>query len=183
MTEKTLRKHIWESANYAGLALGIVSIIYMYISKVVGTSGMSTGTMVLITTPLWIVKFAGCIFLMKFFMKKFYSDHPQADNRDIFRMGVATALLSAFFYSALQFIDMVYISPEVYTNEIELAMQQYSSVMDSNSRNMMKSMIDHLPQLQFVWNLIYCFSFGTILSAILSRNIGNQDPFADYKSE
>jgi hypothetical protein len=183
MKEKTLRKDIWESANYAGLALGLVSVIYMYISKAVGTSGMSTGTMVLVATPLWIAKFAGCIFLMKFFMKKFASAHPEADNKDIFRMGAATALLSAFFYSALQFVDMVYISPEVYTNEIELAMQQYSSVMDSNSRNMMKSMIDHLPQLQFVWNLIYCFSFGTILSAILSRNIGNQDPFADYKPE
>lgn len=183
MTEKTLRKDLWESAGYAGLALGLVSIIYMYINKAVGTSDMSLGTMLLIITPAWIAKFAGCIFLMKFFMKKFLGTHPQSSNKDIFRMGVAMALLSAFFYSAIQFIDMVYITPELYAEQYKLAMQQYSSVMDSNSRNMMQQLIDNLPQLQFVWNLIYCFAFGTILSAILSRNIPSQDPFADYKPE
>jgi hypothetical protein len=183
MTEKTLRKEMWQAAGYAGLALGLVSIIYMYINKAIGSSSMSPGTMVLITTRLWIAKFAGCIFLMKLFMKRFLSAHPQASNKDTFRMGTATALLSAFFYSAIRFVDMVYITPDLYAAQYEIAMQQYSSMMDSNSRNMMKSLIDHLPQLQFVWNLIYCFSFGTILSAILSRNIGNQDPFADYKPE
>ena len=183
MTEKTLRKDLWESAGYAGLALGLISIIYMYINKAIGASDMSTGTMVLATTPLWIAKFAGCIFLMKFFMKRFITTHPEANNKDSFRMGVATALLSAFFYSVIQFTDMVYISPDLYAAQYEIAMQQYSSMMDSNSRNMMKSFIENLPQFQFVWNLIYCFAFGTVLSAILSRNIPGQDPFADYKPE
>ena len=114
MTEKTLRKDLWESAGYAGLALGLISIICMYINKAIGASDMSTGTMVLATTPLWIAKFAGCIFLMKFFMKRFITTHPEANNKDSFRMGVATALLSAFFYSVIQFTDMVYISPDLY---------------------------------------------------------------------
>jgi hypothetical protein len=183
MTEKTLRKDLWESAGYAGLALGLVSVIYMYINKAIGLSGMSAGTMVMAVMLPWIAKFVGCIFLMKFFMKKFFASHPQAGNKDIFKMGVATALLSAFFYSAIQFIDMVYITPELYAEQYKLAMQQYSSVMDSNSRNMMQQLIDNLPQLQFVWNLIYCFAFGSILSAILSSNIPSQDPFADYKPE
>jgi hypothetical protein len=62
-------------------------------------------------------------------------------------------------------------------------MQQYSSMMDSNSRNMMKKFIEILPQFQFVWNLLYCFVYGMVLSAILSRNIPSQDPFADYKPD
>ena len=183
MTEKTLRKEMWEAAGYAGLALGLVSIIYMYINKAIGSSSMSPGTMVLITTPLWIAKFAGCIFLMKLFMKRFLSAHPQASNKDTFRMGTATALLSAFFYSAIMFVDMVYITPDLYAAQYEIAMQQYSSMMDSNSRNMMKKFIEMLPQFQFVWNLLYCFVYGMVLSAILSRNIPSQDPFADYKPD
>ena len=183
MIEKTLRKDLWESAGYAGLALGLVSIIYMYISKAVGLSGMSVGMMTLAITPLWIAKFAGCILLMRFFMKRFSAAHPEAANKDTFRMGAATALLSAFFYSAIQFVDMVYITPDLYADQYETAMQQYSAAMDANSRNMMKNFIEILPQFTFVWNLIYCFVYGTVLSAILSRNIPSQDPFADYKPE
>lgn len=179
MKEKTLRKDLWESAGYAGLALGLVSIVYMYINKAVGLSGMSTGMMMLAVMLPWIAKFIGCILLMKFFMKKFFAAHPESTNKDTFRMGMATALLSAFFYSAIQFVDMVYINAAQY----ETAMQQYSAEMDSNSRNMVKNFIEILPQFTFVWNLIYCFVYGTVLSAILSRNIPSQDPFADYKPE
>lgn len=183
MKEKTLRKDLWESAGYAGLALGLVSIVYMYINKAVGLSGMSTGMMMLAVMLPWIAKFIGCIILMKFFMKKFFASHPEATNKDTFKMGVATALLSAFFYSAIQFVDMVYITPDLYAAQYETAIQQYSAAMDSNSRNMMKNFIEILPQFTFVWNLIYCFVYGTVLSAILSRNIPSQDPFADYKPE
>jgi hypothetical protein len=183
MTEKTLRKDLWEAAGYAGLALGLVSIAYMYINKAIGLSGMSAGMTMLAITPLWIAKFAGSIFLMKFFMKRFFAAHPEANNKDIFRMGTVTALLSAFFYSAIMFIDMVYITPDLYTAQYEMAMQQYSSMMDSNSRSMMKNFIEILPQFQFVWTLLYCFVYGMILSAVLSRNIPGTDPFADYKPE
>ncbi len=183
MTEKTLGKDSWESAGYAGLALGLVSIIYMYINKALGLSGMSAGMIMLVISPLWIAKFAGGIFLMRFFMKRFFAAHPEADNKDTFKMGTATALLSAFLYSAIQFIDMVYITPDLYAAQYEIAMQQYSSMMDSNSRNMMKDFIENLPQFQFAWNMLYCFVYGTILSAILSRNIPSKDPFADYKPE
>ena len=62
MIEKTLRKDMWESAGYAGLALGLVSVIYMYINKAIGLSGMSAGTMVMAVMLPWIAKFVGCIF-------------------------------------------------------------------------------------------------------------------------
>lgn len=183
MTEKTLRKDIWEAAGYAGLALGLVSTIYMYINNMLGTSGVSVGVATLISVPLWIAKFVGCILLMKFFMKRFNAAHPESSDKDLFRMGAATALLSAFFFASLQFIDMAYLSTEFYAEQYEMVMKQYTSLMDSNSLNMIKEFMDVMPQLTFVWTLIYCAAFGTILSSILSRNIHSKDPFADYKPE
>ena len=47
----------------------------------------------------------------------------------------------------------------------------------------LKEFMDVMPQFTFVWTLIYCAAFGTILSSILSRNIHSKDPFADYKPE
>lgn len=183
MTEKTLRKEIWDAASRPGLALGMVSVAYMYIGNILNTSGLSAGVVSLIGVPLWIAKFAGCIFLMKFFMKKFHTEHPETTNKDVCRMGVVTSLLSAFFFASLQFIDMAYLSVEFYAEQYEVVMQQYSSLMDSNSLSMIKKFMDVLPQFTFVWTLIYCTAFGSVLASILSRNIPSKDPFADYKPE
>ena len=183
MIEKTLRKDIWEAAGYAGLALGLVSVAYMYVTNILNTSGISMGVVTLISVPLWIAKFVGCILLMKFFMKKFQATHPEVKNNDVRRMGVVTALLSAFFFASLQFIDMSYLSVELYASQYETIMQQYSSVMDSNSMSMLKKLIDVLPQFTFVWTLIYCTAFGSVLASIFSRDITSKDPFADYKPE
>jgi hypothetical protein len=78
---------------------------------------------------------------------------------------------------------MAYLSVEFYAEQYEVVMQQYSSLMDSNSLSMIKKFMDVLPQFTFVWTLIYCTVYGTVLSSILSRNIPSKDPFADYKPE
>lgn len=177
------KKIIWDEASRPGLALGMVSVAYMYLNNILGTSGISAGIVSLIGVLLWIAKFAGCIFLMKFFMKKFHTDHPETTNKDVYRMGVVTALLSAFFFASLQFVDMAYLSTEFYAEQYELILQQYSSVMDSNTLNTLKDFMEVMPKYTFVWTLIYCTAFGSVLSAILSRNIPKKDPFADYKPE
>ena len=177
------RKIIWDSATRPGLALGLVSVIYMYVTSILNSSGISMGVVSLISVPLWIAKFAGCIFLMKFFMKKFHAANPEATNKDVYRMGVVTALLSAFFFASLQFVDMSYLSVELYASQYETIMQQYSSIMDSNSMSMLEKFIDRLPQFTFFWTLIYCTAYGSVLASILSRNIPSQDAFADYKPE
>ena len=183
MKEKTTAKDMWESAGYAGLALGLVSAAYMIINSYLGASGLSAGTIALIQMPLWIAKFVGCILLMKFFMKKFHAAHPNSANRDVRRMGVATALLSAFLFTAIQYIFMAYIQADLYASQYELILQQYSSGMDLNTMNMMEKFVDMLPQISFFSSLLYCFAYGSIIAAILSRNIAGNDPFADFKPD
>ena len=183
MKEKTTAKDMWESAGYAGLALGLVSAAYMVTNSYLGTSGLSVGLIALIQTPLWITKFVGCILLMKFFMKKFSAAHPDSTSKDVRRMGVATALLSAFLYAAIQFAFIAYIQADLYAEQYEVILQQYSSGMDLNTMNMMKKFVDMLPQISFFSSLLYCFAYGSILASILSRNIVGNDPFADFKPE
>ena len=183
MKEKTTAKDMWESAGYAGLALGLISAAYMIINSYLGASGLSAGTIALIQMPLWIAKFVGCILLMKFFMKKFHAAHPNSANRDVRRMGVATALLSAFLFAAIQYIFMAYIQADLYAEQYEVILQQYSSGMDLNTMNMMEKFVDMLPQISFFSSLLYCFAYGSIIAAILSRNIAGNDPFADFKPE
>ncbi|MBR4978831.1 MAG: DUF4199 domain-containing protein [Bacteroidales bacterium] len=183
MKEKTMAKDMWEAAGYAGLALGLVSAAYMLVNSALATSGLSTGMNILIQTPLWIAKFIGCILLMKFFMKKFHTSNTDSTHKDVYKMGVATALLSSFLFSAIQFVFMTYVQADLYAEQYEIIMQQYSSGMDLNTMNMMENFIDLLPQISFFGNLLYCFAYGSVLAAILSRSIVSNDPFADFKQD
>ena len=121
--------------------------------------------------------------MMRHYMMEHVADHPEAENKDTFNLGMAAAFLSALVYSAAAFADVAFISGDAIYEQINQSMQQMSTMMDSNSIAMMESFIEKLPQITFFSNLIYCTAFGTVLSFILSRNIPSRDPFADYKPD
>ena len=116
-------------------------------------------------------------------MIKFAGLDNSITNRETFRLGMATALLSSFVFSMISFVNVAFISADLFTEQIDAMMQQMAPMMDSNSLSMVDSYLENLPTITFISNLVYCFIFGTILSAILSRNIPSVDPFADYKSQ
>ncbi len=181
MEENMIRKNMWNDAGKAGLALGAVSTAYMFAGLLIENAG--SVFMSLLFGLVWIAKFGGCIWLMMFFMKKFAAENPEADNKDTRRFGVITALLSAIVYSAASFANVAFISADLFAEQTELMMQQMAPMMDSNTLEAMNMYMENLPELTFISNLIYCFIFGAIISAILSRNIPSRNPFADYKPD
>ena len=174
--------NLWNSAAKAGLALGLVSSAYLFINQWTAEIGVPVLSGIL-SFVLWAVKFGGCIWLMMFFMKKFVAENTEADNSTSFRFGVATSLLSAIIYAAFSFANTAYFSADMIAENMDTVMQAYSQFMDANTMSRMDEMISKMPQITFFSYLIYCSIFGTILSLILSRNIPNKDPFADYKPD
>ncbi len=183
MEENMIKRNMWNGAAKAGLALGAVSSAYLFATQFMGNVEVPAFLKVLLTGILWVAKFGGCIWLMMFFMKKFAAENAGVDNRDTRRFGTVAALLSALVYSAISFANVAFISAEMFTEQTELMIQQMAPMMDSNTMSFMEHYIETLPQITFITNLIYCFIFGAILSAILSRNIPNRDPFAEYKPD
>jgi hypothetical protein len=183
MEQNVIQKNMWNTAAKAGLVLGLVSAVYMFITRWTGQSGMPGFAGMLINGALWCIKFAGCIWLMMFFMKKFVAEYPESDNASTRRLGVSIAFLSALVYSAVCLADITFISPDFYTDQIDQVMQQYASILDSNTLNEVEGFAEKLPQLIFFSNLIYCFIYGVVLSAILSRNIPSRNPFSDNKPD
>lgn len=172
-----IRKNLWNSAAKAGMILGLVSSAYLFINQWI--TGMNIPVLAgLLSFVMWAAKFGGCIWLMMFFMKKFASENNEADNSTTMKFGVATALLSAVVYAAFSFANMAYFSTDLIAENMDAVMQAYSQFMDSNTMSQMEKTMTKLPQITFFGNLIYCFIFGTILSAILSRNIPSRNPFA-----
>lgn len=183
MEQNIIRKNLWTTAGQAGLAFGAISSAYLFLNQFLGTSDIPGFISSIAGTILWLAKFGGCILLMKFYMKKFAGENPETDNSHTFKLGMAIALLSAIVYAAVSFANVAFISTDMFAQEIDAVMQQMAPMMDSNSISLMDTMMEKMPQITFFSNLIYCFIYGTILSAILSRNIPSKDPFADYKPE
>ena len=116
-------------------------------------------------------------------MTKFAHENRDADKKQIFKMGVAAALLSALVYSGIYLANMQYISADYYNQIIDTCVQEMSANLDSNSMTSLNKLLPMLPQILFFSNFVYCFLFGTILSAILSRKVVAQDPFNEFKSD
>ena len=172
MEQNALKKQMWNAAGVAGLALGAVSATYLFATQAVaGSLEPATAWQMVVSAALWIAKFIGCIWLMNFFMKKYASDYGITDQKAVFRMGMTTAFLSALMFSAIYLANMLYISADFYEQVFETAIQQMSAQLDSNSTAMLEKVVAQLPQITFFYNLSYCFVFGTLLSAILSRTI------------
>ena len=183
MEQNVIQKNMWNTAGKAGLLLGLVSTAFLFISQFLGQVEIPKFINSILSFVLWSVKFVGCIWIMKLFMKKFVSENNGVRNSNTFRLGTTMALLSALVYSAFAFANVAFISPELFEGQMDAVMQQMAPMMDSNTQGMMETYLENLPQITFFSNLIYCFVYGMILSFILSRNIPSKDPFADYKPD
>lgn len=177
------RKDFWNEAGKAGLILGAISSVYMFLTQLLTSAGMTGFLSTLLTFVLWGTKFGGCIWIMKLMMKRFSLSNPKISNSDTFRFGILVSLLSAFVYSVVTFVNMAYISADLYAAQMEEVMQIYAQFMDSNMIAEVEKWSGRMPQLTFFSNMIYCTLFGVVLSFILSRNIPSRDPFADYKPD
>lgn len=178
MAEQLTGKTIWNEASKAGLALGGLCIAYMVINNLLAL--IPGGTIIIflksvVTFLLWAGKLFGCIYLMRFFMLKLTIDFPEAINKDTYKLGVASAFLSALIVAAANMAYTMFFAAE----ELQEALTQSLSTipLDSNSTAMMESMMQNLPTITFFSQLIYCFLFGWVLSAILSSNIPSKNPF------
>ena len=183
MEQNVIQKNMWNLAGKAGLALGVVSTAYLFINQWIGQAELPAAVTMIANGVLWCAKFAGCIWLMMFFMKAYASENKDADNSATFRFGMAAAILSALVYAAFAFANVAFISADLFAEQMDVVMQQMAPMMDSNTMAQMDKTMESLPQITFFSNLIYCFIYGMILSFILSRNIPSKDPFADYKPD
>lgn len=183
MTENIDRKTVLDSASVSGLALGGVCIIYATAVYAIDHTITATGLSACLKAALWAAKFVGCIFLMRYFMQKLAAEYS-ITNRTSFKQGVLSALFSALIVSGATLAQILFIiTPEGYEAELAAAMSQMSGMLDANSQRAMQEIIPHIPVISFFSTFIYCFLYGTVLAAILSRYIPQSDPFADYRDD
>ncbi len=183
MKETVSNRSILNLASTAGLALGAVSSAYMLVTNGLAEWISSAAAVSVINVILWAAKFAGCIWLMKWFMQFLVRKFDGVNNRHTLRLGLWSSLFSALLFSAANLAYMVYIAPEAVKEAFDTVMSVYAPMLDSNSIKAITEMQDSFPAISFFSNLIYCFLYGFVLSSILARRIPAIDPFAEFRQQ
>ncbi len=173
MEEKISKELFWNKAAVAGLALGGISVAYTFIGGIIQnlfSAGILSNLLVFI---LWLAKFIGCIWLMRFFMLRYISLEPAAARKDVFAFGTLSAFLSALIYSAFLLISFSVIDTEMFMEMMQPALD----MLGEDQEDLVNQVISRLPTITFFSYLIYCTLYGTILSSILSPSLMPNDPF------
>lgn len=182
MRENISNKAILNNASVCGFILGGISIAHAVLVQLM--AGIESAILLsTVSIALWLLKFVGCIYVMRFFMKKLVIDYNGTENSHTMRQGLYSAIFSALLVSAYTFADLAYIRPEILSEQFDQIYQIYQGMLDSNSMQAIEKFMPKMPMISFFSNLIYCFLYGTVLAAILSKNIPSRDPFAETNTK
>lgn len=173
------KKTIWEAAARPALLLGLVPVAYFGISyltgKIPAQPGLGAVAVNLIGTILMLCKIGLCIYLLLNAMKSFAALDSECTRGDLFRYGMAVSVLSSLIFSAFYLADLMFIQPDM-LNEVVDTLRE-NPLMDSNSLDMIESMMPKMPSIMFFSQLIYGILWGLVLSAIFSQSIVSDNPF------
>ena len=166
---------ILNEAAKSGLLLGLFTGVFIYVAMLIGMiNSDSFGAKLMITVVnalLWMLKFVGCLWLLRFFMLRFAVANPTLTPRSSFRFGMFTALFSAIIVAGIGLVNITLIAPE--------SMQSYSSALSASDQVSLERTLSRLPQISFFSSLVYCFLFGTVAAKIFSASIPPRDIFGE----
>lgn len=172
---------MWNQAGKAGLVLAGVSTAYMVFGQLISSGNLNEEPSIavfIISLVVWSLKFIGCILLMKFFMVKFYNS-AAITKTQVFKMGMATALLSAFVYSAICFINLKYISTDYCVELTNTLLISLKPKVSGNEYVKLSEIIqNYLPHLIFFSYLTYCFFYGMAISGLITHTLPKKNPFS-----
>ena len=169
-------KSLWNEAGRVGFVFGGFSSLCLLLRE----GAALTKSSFLIQAAaiiLWAVEFFGCILLMKKYMLDLRDKYDGVTMVDAYRFGRRVALLSGLILAAVDALIIMKMPQETVTN----VMGELSAAMPAGlghvSEDDLGRFVDKLPLYTFIGQWLYCFLYGSLLSAILSRYIFLQGPF------
>lgn len=168
-------KIIWNEASVSALIFAGISILYSLLNGL--TSNCSPVLAGVLSMLLWVVKFGGIIFLMKFVMTRLYKKYDGVTRKDVRKYGYRIALLSALVYAVFSYLTIHFSDPAAMEQAVNQSLSQMQGMLDNNSMEMMNSMMQNMDIISLISNFIYCYLFGIALSAIIAPSVLSDNPF------
>ncbi len=165
---------LWNEAAKAGLLFGLVSVSCLALKELATLSG-STFLVQAAAIVLWAVEFFACILLMKKVQLDLRDKFEGVKMADTFVLGRRAALLSGLLLASAQALIIMHMPEETMDQLVGTVSE--AMPMSASQKEQMDGVLDKLPVLTFLFQWMYCFLYGTILSSIMSRYIFLQKLF------
>ena len=174
MSKKLDNTTLWNEAAKAGSLFGAVSVGCLALKELAGISG-SSFLLQAAAIILWAVEFFGCILLMKKVQLDLRDRYEGVKMEDTYRLGRRAALLSGLLLASAQALFILYMPQETMDGMVSELSQAMG--MSASQKEQMDDVVGKLPLLTFLFQWVYCFLYGTVLSSIMSRYIFLQHLF------
>ena len=161
-------KAIWNEAAFSGMLFGLVSIGCLMGKEAAAMSGKAFLTS-LGAIVLWAVGFFGCILLMKKRMMLLKDKYYNVQINDSYRFGRRVALLSGLLVASANALIVLKMPAETMDTFVGAFTAQQN--LTSSQMEAFDKVVDHFPLITFISKWVYCFLYGTVLSAIMSRYV------------
>ena len=169
-------KTLWNEAGRVGLVFGGFSSLCLLLKE----GAALTNSMFLTQAAgiiLWAVEFFGCILLMKKYMLDLRDKFDGVTVMDAYHFGRRVALLSGLILASVDAFVTLKLPQETLESFVTEVNNTLSAKMGSGFEGDVGRFVDNLPLYTFIFQWLYCFLYGSLLSGIMSRYIFLQGPF------
>jgi len=178
MKEEITNKQIWNDAARVGIVFGVFSSVCLGLKEAAALTGSTFLTMAA-SIILWAVEFFGCIMLMKKYMIAEAKQHEGISQLQLYKFGRRVALLSGLILAAVNAVIVSLTPDETIEAAFSQAMSSVPANMQADAADSMNMMLSNFPIFIFIGQWLYCFLYGSVLSAIMSRNVFMLNLFND----
>jgi uncharacterized membrane protein (UPF0182 family) len=169
-------KTLWNEAGRVGLVFGGFSSLCLLLKE----GAALTNSMFLTQAAgiiLWAVEFFGCILLMKKYMLDLRDKFDGVTVMDTYHFGRRVALLSGLILASVDAFVTLKLPQETLESFVTEVNNTLSAKMGGSYEGDVGRFVDNLPLYTFIFQWLYCFLYGSLLSGIMSRYIFLQGPF------
>jgi hypothetical protein len=177
MKEEITNKQIWNDAARVGIVFGVFSSVCLGLKEAAALTGSTFLTMAA-SIILWAVEFFGCIMLMKKYIAE-AKQHEGISQLQLYQIGRRVALLSGLILAAVNAVIVSLTPDETIEAAFSQAMSSVPANMQADAADSMNMMLSNFPIFIFIGQWLYCFLYGSVLSAIMSRNVFMLNLFND----
>ncbi|HPS24236.1 MAG TPA: DUF4199 domain-containing protein [Bacteroidales bacterium] len=167
-----MNSSFWNKAAINGLLLAFVSIVMMVIQTVFDMGKA-------MDIILWIVKLAGTVGLLYYFMREFGKQCETYTYSDAFKFGLAVSFFSSIIASCYYFVHVAFLFPDVNTqmsNAILMGLEQTVATSEMNT----DKLIANLPLIVCISQFFYMNILGLLWSSILGSSTKHKEPATPF---
>ena len=169
-------KTLWNEAGRVGFVFGGFSSLCLLLKE----GAALTGSSFLVQAAaiiLWAVEFFGCILLMKKYMLDLRDKFDDVTVEDTYHFGRRVALLSGLILAAVDAVLIMKMPQDTVASVVSELSAAMPASLGGVSEDEVGRLVDKLPLYTFIFQWLYCFLYGSLLSAIMSRYIFMQNLF------